>query len=102
MTNYINRGQNWVISCLERAGGFPLVGVKACGLLRFAAAVPVTPTTPVRFLLGSSVELPLASVRAEPPVESKVLGVMHRSENASGAQKSCQLCRIVPVFFFCG
>ena len=48
------------------AGALPLVGVKACGLLRCATALPVTPTTPVRSFLGSSVELPSASVRAGP------------------------------------
>src|SRR5215213_2443487 len=72
------------------------------GLLRFAAAVPVTPTTPVGSFLGSSVELPSDSVRAEPPASWKVSEVLCRLWNASQAQESCQLCRLVPDLLFLG
>ena len=63
---------------------------------------PVTPKSPVGFLLGSSGELPLASVRAGPLVDSKVSGVTCRGENTSEAQESCKLFRLVPDFLVSG
>ena len=50
------------------------------GLLRCAAAFRVTPTTPVRFLSGSSVELPSGSVRTGPAASelTRVIDTMEK------------------------
>jgi hypothetical protein len=67
-------------------GALPLVGVKGFALLRCATACADT-TTPVGSFLGSSVELPSGSVRAEPPASWKVsescapCGTRHKPRN---------------------